>query len=387
MDDYPVHQIAEVIRHVGTSDRNFYDRYYFNCAPRLDGEGPAGADAPFLLIIGMGQYPNLGTADAFAVLRRGDDHLVVRASKALGEDRMDTAVGPLRIEVIEGLRRLRVVLEPSPDNPDLSFDLTFTADAPAHLETRHFDRSLGRVTFDTQRFVQTGTWSGSITVAQQTVPVTDAGWAGNRDRSWGVRPVGEAEPPGRRAEPAETERACFFWIYAVLRFSEFVIITILQEDADGARIVEDAVRLWRAPGRAPEPLALPEHSLRFVPGGREVAGAELTFQRRDGAGGLGEPLRIECTPSVAGYIGVGTGYGLEQDWRHGMWQGPLAVQQLRRAVPEIAPWERMLCPVDNIAWCELTEGGRTESGEGLFECAVIGAYPRYGFHGLGDVAE
>ena len=30
LDDYPIHQIAEPIRHVGTSDRNFYDRYYFN---------------------------------------------------------------------------------------------------------------------------------------------------------------------------------------------------------------------------------------------------------------------------------------------------------------------------------------------------------------------
>jgi len=30
MDDYPIHQIAAPILHVGTSDRNFYDRYYFN---------------------------------------------------------------------------------------------------------------------------------------------------------------------------------------------------------------------------------------------------------------------------------------------------------------------------------------------------------------------
>src|SRR5438445_13343226 len=29
-DDYPVHQAAEFIRHPQTSDRNFYDRYYFN---------------------------------------------------------------------------------------------------------------------------------------------------------------------------------------------------------------------------------------------------------------------------------------------------------------------------------------------------------------------
>ena len=29
-DDYPVHQTSEYIAHTATSDRNFYDRYYFN---------------------------------------------------------------------------------------------------------------------------------------------------------------------------------------------------------------------------------------------------------------------------------------------------------------------------------------------------------------------
>ena len=29
-DDYPVHQTSEFVAHPGTSDRNFYDRYYFN---------------------------------------------------------------------------------------------------------------------------------------------------------------------------------------------------------------------------------------------------------------------------------------------------------------------------------------------------------------------
>ena len=36
LDDYPVHQAAQVIRHPVTSDRNFYDRYYFNCHPCSD---------------------------------------------------------------------------------------------------------------------------------------------------------------------------------------------------------------------------------------------------------------------------------------------------------------------------------------------------------------
>src|SRR5262245_62970763 len=100
-DDYPIHQTADVVRHVAPSDRNFYDRYYFNLH--------ASSDELFV-VMGMGQYPNLGVQDAFAVARRGSRHLVVRASRALG-DRRDTSVGPLRIEVLEPLRRLRFTLD------------------------------------------------------------------------------------------------------------------------------------------------------------------------------------------------------------------------------------------------------------------------------------
>jgi hypothetical protein len=49
-DDYPVHQIADTIRHVGTSDRNFYDRYYFNLH---------GSSDELFMVMGLGQYPNL----------------------------------------------------------------------------------------------------------------------------------------------------------------------------------------------------------------------------------------------------------------------------------------------------------------------------------------
>ena len=38
LDDFPFHQTSESMAHVATSDRNFYDRYYFNvhrCADDL----------------------------------------------------------------------------------------------------------------------------------------------------------------------------------------------------------------------------------------------------------------------------------------------------------------------------------------------------------------
>jgi hypothetical protein len=364
MDDFPIHQVAQPIRQVATSDRNFYDRYYFNCYP-VGGE--------LFLIVGFGQYPNLGVVDGFAVLRRGDDHIVFRASKALGADRSDTTVGPLRIEVLEGLQRLRVVLETG-TAADLAFDLTFDANVPAFEEPRHFRRQLERVTFDTARFVQTGTWTGELTVGDDTMAVSPETWRGNRDRSWGVRPVGEPEPAGRRAVDGVQN---FFWIYSVMAFDDFSVFTFVQEDERGRRIVEDATRVW--PDREPEWLGRPEHELEFATGTRDVTGAVLKFVPP-----VGEPITVRCELLLANYIGIGTGYGLDADWRHGMWQGDLVVQGLRKTVSEIDPALRMFCPVDHLARFELLEGGQTHSGTGLFEVGVIGPHDKYGFTGFVD---
>ena len=82
--------------------------------------------------------------------------------------------------------------------PDVSLDLIFEGAEPAHLEPRHFHRQLERVLIDSCRLAQTGCWSGRLSVAGHDFDVTPDHWWGSRDRSWGVRPVGEPEPPGIR---------------------------------------------------------------------------------------------------------------------------------------------------------------------------------------------
>ena len=123
LDDLPIHQTALPVRQPATSDRNFYDRYYFNCHPCSD---------ELFLVLGMGQYPNLGVQDAFALVRRGAEHRVVRASRELGLDRLDTSVGPFRVEVIEGLKTLRCTLEAAEHG--MAYDLTWTGYVPAFQE-------------------------------------------------------------------------------------------------------------------------------------------------------------------------------------------------------------------------------------------------------------
>ena len=85
LDDYPIHQAPMSVAHVVSSDRNAYDRCYLNAHDRT---------GDVFLVTGLGVYPNLGVIDAYATVRRGDRQHTIRASDALGDDRMRQQVGP-----------------------------------------------------------------------------------------------------------------------------------------------------------------------------------------------------------------------------------------------------------------------------------------------------
>jgi len=359
MDDYPLHQLPEVIRHVGTSDRNFYDRYYFNLHASSD---------DLFMVMGMGQYPNLAVQDAFAVVRRGDRHVVVRASRELG-DRMDTSVGPFRIEVLDPLDRLRFVLEPT--EHAISFDLTWSRAIPAFLEPRQYVRKHGRVLFDTQRFAQTGRWSGELRVGDERFEVRPDRWKGTRDRSWGIRPVGEAEHPGIRQNEGQMTG---MWNYAPMQFDDFSILYIVHEEPDGHRALEEAMRIWANPAREPEWLGRPEFEHTLTPGTRMIeTPSRLRFPQAPGG-----PLEVRVTPLTHCFITVGTGYGMDSDWRHGMYQGPLVVQGREWSMQELATWG-WFGIVDHSARFALREpSGRETVGYGLHEHGFFGPFPKYG---------
>ncbi|SFN88236.1 hypothetical protein K8Z49_20235 [Actinomadura madurae] len=359
LDDYPIHQAPEVMRHVTTSDRNFYDRYYFNVHPCSD---------ELMLIIGMGQYPNLGVMDAFAVVRHGPVHKVVRASRELGDDRMDTRVGPFRVEVIEGLKKLRVVLDETEHG--LWFDLTWEGAIPATLEPPHYLRWQERVTFDSRRLAQTGRWTGTITVNGETIEVTPDRWWGSRDRSWGIRPVGEPEPPGIQVKNAGT----FYWLYAPMQFEDHSILCIVQEDEKGRRVLEEATRVW--PDREAEYLGRPEYRPEYAEGTRDVVTATLRFAPPGGT-----PFEIRATPILPVHMMVGTGYGLEPGWKHGMYQGPdLKVEGVGYDVRKPDDAARMWGMVDAVGRYEYLDGAQpTEAvtGHGLYEYWALGPHPSF----------
>jgi hypothetical protein len=348
-DDYPVHQASEFIAHPATSDRNFYDRYYFNLHPCSD---------EYSAIFGFGLYPNLGVKDAFVTVRLGGEQHVVRASSPLG-DRMDTSVGPLRVEVLEPLRRLRFVCEPTEHT--VAMDVTWEGSVPAIAEPRQFLRSEGRVVFDTQRLAQTGRWSGTLSVAGRDFAVTPDRCWGVRDRSWGVRPVGEREPDGIRQGKHVMSG---MWNYYPMMFEDHSIFYICHEQDDGRRPLVQSERVW--PDGRIEDLGPSEHEHVLVEGTREIASSVIRFPE---AG-----ITINCTAVLPNYLAVGTGYGLDADWRHGMYQGPETVVQGRvLQVDEIQLIARYAV-IDHVGRFEYD--GKV--GWGLLEQAFIGPFSKYG---------
>jgi hypothetical protein len=363
MDDYPLHQVAEPIRHVGTSDRNFYDRYYFNLH---------GSNDELFMVMGMGQYPNLATQDAFVCVCSAGKQRVLRASKELG-DRMDTTVGPLRVEVLEPLRRVRFVADGG--RHPIACDLTWTGAIPAFEEPRHFVRKHGRVLFDTSRFAQTGCWEGTLEVEGTTITVTPDRWKGTRDRSWGVRPVGESEPPGIRQGVGSIQG---MWNYAPMQFDEYSILYIVQEEPTGERVMDEAVRIWNDPARGHEWLGSPQYHHTLESGTRMIR-SNSTIAFPDAPGG---PFEVEIEHLRHAYIAVGTGYGMDDEWRHGQYQGPLEVQYREFTQDELEAWG-WYGVVDHVARFTTSTG---DVGYGLHEHGFFGPFPKYGLQRADDGA-
>ncbi|MGA3230492.1 MAG: hypothetical protein ABSD51_11125, partial [Candidatus Binatus sp.] len=134
-DEYPIHQTPEPVQQVFTSDRNFYDRFFFNGCFR-EGE-------PYFAVA-MGIYPNVGIIDcAFSAVAGGVQHCV-RASRVLGAERMDTRAGPISIEILRPLQSMRVRV----DHEAVKADLTFEARATAIEEPRFTRRAGPRLVMD-----------------------------------------------------------------------------------------------------------------------------------------------------------------------------------------------------------------------------------------------
>jgi hypothetical protein len=307
----------------------------------------------------------------------GDRHHVVRASRELGSNRLDTSVGPFRVEVLEGLRRLRVVCEPNEHG--VAFDLVFDGAGPALEEPRTVQRMAhGRIQMDTSRYSQVGRWSGRLEVAGRRFEVTPERWQGVRDHSWGVRGVGEPEPPGIRVKDMARGFG-FFHTWMPMHFPDFLLKIFVEEDRNGVRLVEESMKIHHfANGGAVEKMGPPRIHFDYLSGTREITGATVEVEDPQG-----KPLTIRATPLRTLYLAAGTGYVPAPDWTHGMYQGELKVEGKTYDVGAREARAKLGPLYETLSRYELSTG---EVGYGLLENLVVGTYIPHGFTTPGAVA-
>ena len=286
---------------------------------------------------------------------------------------MDTSVGPLSVEVLEGLRKLRIRCDEN--EWGLSADLTFTGSVAALEEPRTFIRRYGRVIQDVTRYAQVGTWEGTITAAGRTFDVTPDRWKGARDRSWGVRPVGEPEHPGIKVRGAQDGYG-FRHDWLPMQFDDHMLKIQIDQDADGNRLVEESMRVWNLDEKHEpevEELGRPEVVIDYLPGTREMRGATVTVPDVDGQSDHGDQHAAcaRCTsPPGPGYVNI-------DGWGHGVYQGPLegrgaGARPVRpRGASQVRDPQRDPVPVRALDTGEV--------GYGMHENMLVGIYRPTGF--------
>jgi len=358
LDEFPLHQVPQPIAWPGPSDRNFYDRSYFNAHDRT---------GDIFVISGIGYYPALGVKDAFVLIRRGDVQTAVHLSDAIDADRLNQHVNGYRVDVLDPLQTLQITMD---ETDGVALDLTWEALFPVVQEQRHLMRSGARVTLDAQRFAQLGSWHGSIDIDGEHIAVDPGRWIGTRDRSWGVRPVGEPQPAGRPADPPFEG---MWWLYMPLAFDEYSVVMIIQEEPTGFRSLNDCTRIW-CDGRV-EQLGWPRVTVRYRSGTRIPVGA--TIDTTDAAG---RPLRFEVESKLPVPIHIGGGYGGDPDWLHGMWKGPAFTERLSYDMTDPAIVGRAgFGVIDHVARAACVEGTTESEGWGLFEHGALGRHDPSGF--------
>ena len=367
LDEFPVHQAPLSMAYPVSSDRNAYDRCYLNAHDRT---------GDVFAIAGLGTYPNLGVIDAYLGVRSGDRQVVLRASDALGDDRLQQAVGPFRLEITEPLQALRLVVEGA--GHGVEADLRWRGSFPAVDESPHHHRQGPKAILAAQRFAQVGTWEGHLRIDDETWELTHDQWVGTRDRSWGIRPVGEPEPPGRTSAEMPADFG-FWWTYVPMRFEDFAVLFIAQEDGAGFRTLNDAVRVW--PDGRIEQLGWPRYAIHYTPGTRDAVGATITAVAADGS-----PMHFEVESRGHIVLNSGLGYGTDPVWTHGSWRGRGWVERadLDYTSPEAAGIATF-GTVDHVGRAVLDGPGGHE-GFGLFEHMCIGAHAPSGFADFSSVA-
>lgn len=357
-DDFIGHQLPTTFDHVMNSDPSWMERYWYTGHPKPDGD--------FIFDVGLGWHPNRNVMDGFAGVTLNDRQHNFRVSRRMRPNPLTTAIGPLHIQILEGLRRHRLLLEPNEST--LAFDIEFIATMNPHEEDEHFRRRNGRVTEHMARAQQLGVYRGWIEVEGKRREIDEPRWLGQRDHSWGIR----AEMRTDETLPPVTFYPPFFYCWTTAQFANRGLHLFFKERAPGDLIYisgEEVLAVGER-SRTTRRLTGIAHDVTWAkdPHGQTVERAEFDADFSDGSR---RKVKVRTLP--ARYFLKGGLYGGLRGWFHGDDKGKfysendiwtLADPETRRLVRTLA---------DHVI--EVVDGD--DVGYGIIEYGVGKGYERY----------
>jgi hypothetical protein len=373
-DEYPRHQAGLTFDSVVDGSPHWSDGFYFTM----------GDDAgEFAWFAGFRLHPNTDVLDAFTCVSHDGRQHNMRWSRRLRPRIDELDVGPISVEIVEGLRRLRVRCDRNRHGQ--AYDLQWDGWCPPYNEEHVQVWVNGRLRSDRSNYDQACTVTGWFEVGGARIDVD--GWTGVRDHSWGIgndtggpRAAAIAPPPEPPAPPGLRQ-------WCVFRLPERAVFWQFHHPGDGAPYTKFESQCMFPYGDHREPYAYDavEHTVEWViddgvPVPRLAAGA-VHLTRADG--GVDrfriEPISYPVYLQGGGYFG-----GFDDGLGRGVFRGDVhdegEVWEIDRAIAVRTPTPVALQRAHYAeAWGRCTNlDDPSETGTGHLECVVLGRYPGVG---------
>jgi hypothetical protein len=255
LDERLAHQIPEPFPAVVTHHEHWRESYFFVLHPGAGHDGD-------VVILTMATYPATARLDSYQMGRIGGSHVFALHERPYGDDPHETLVGPVRVEIEEPYRRLRLTVDQrraapsglSVARPEL--DLVVEARTEPYAMRRGTMKAGHEIVWDQCQMIQSGRFSGWYGTRDDRREVD--GWWGQRDHSWGIR----------------DHVRCPMWLWLALQLPDAMIGAWHWELANGARIFTDGC-VAPAGGGEPVPVVDLHHELSWTgEGGRPVSYGE-----------------------------------------------------------------------------------------------------------------
>ncbi len=232
-----------------------------------------------VMILTLASFPTRGEMDALQLGRIGDTHTWGRHVRPLGDDPHALVAGPVRVEIVEPFKTLKLDVAEDPAAP-VALDLTFTARTPHYALRRGSMKYKDETIWDQSHMIQSGWFNGTMLHQGKTIEVNN--WWGQRDHSWGIR----------------DHARCPMWMWLAIQLPDGMIGVWNWELPDGTLVYRDGA-FCPADGSDPIPITDFRYDLNWT----DQAGNVVSY-KRDGEDVYGIAGHVEFTFENGQEVGI-----------------------------------------------------------------------------------